>query len=99
MILIFTDAAERELEEIGDWIAQDNPDRAWTFVQELRGKCETLVHMPEAYPLVPRHECSGVRRRTHRNYLIFYRITDNRIEVLHVLHGARDYEPILFSGD
>ena len=32
----------------------------------------------------------------HGNYLIFYRIADDTVEVLHVLHGARDYENILF---
>jgi toxin ParE1/3/4 len=52
--------------------------------------------MPRAYPLVPRYEHLGVRRRSYRDYLIFYRIAGGRIEVLHVLHGARDYEPILF---
>jgi toxin ParE1/3/4 len=46
--------------------------------------------------LVPRYEHTGVRRRPYGNYLIFYRISDDRIEVLHVLHGARDYESILF---
>lgn len=28
-------------------------------------------------------------------YLIFYRVTDSEVRVLHVLHGARDYERIL----
>jgi ParE toxin of type II toxin-antitoxin system, parDE len=30
------------------------------------------------------------------NYLIFYRIGLDHVEVLHVLHGAQDYEAILF---
>jgi plasmid stabilization system protein ParE len=29
-------------------------------------------------------------------YLIFYRVSDEGVEILHVLHGARDYEAILF---
>jgi toxin ParE1/3/4 len=40
--------------------------------------------------LVPRHEGAGIRRRPHGNYLIFYRIGVDRIEVVHVLHGAQD---------
>lgn len=35
-------------------------------------------------------------RRPFGNFLIFYRIVADRIEVVHVLHGARDYEPLLF---
>jgi addiction module RelE/StbE family toxin len=97
MILIFTDEAERDLEHIGEWIAQDNPRRAVTFIQELRSRCEALADMPFAYPLVSEHENTGIRRRTHRDYLIFYRVVDKTIEVLHVLHGARDYDRILFG--
>jgi toxin ParE1/3/4 len=96
MIVVITDAAENDLEAIADWIANDNPERALTFVRELRQRCERLADAPRGYALVPRYEHTGVRRRPYRDYLIFYRIGDDKIEVLHVLHGAREYEPILF---
>jgi toxin ParE1/3/4 len=31
--------------------------------------------------------------------LIFYRVLNDTVEVLHVLHGARDYEAILFPNE
>jgi toxin ParE1/3/4 len=46
--------------------------------------------------LVPRHEHAGIRRRPYGDYLIFYRIGTDVIEVVHVLHGAQDYQAILF---
>jgi plasmid stabilization system protein ParE len=46
---------------------------------------------------MPRYERSGIRRRSYREYLNFYRVTVNRIDVLHVLNGTQDYESILFS--
>lgn len=52
--------------------------------------------MPRAYPLAPRYEHRGVRRRSHRGYLIFYRIHAEVIEILHILHCARDVEALLF---
>lgn len=58
--------------------------------------CESLGEFPRAYPLVPRYEDSGVRRRVHGNYLIFYRIGVDTIDVLHLLHGAMEYAPLLF---
>jgi toxin ParE1/3/4 len=96
MKLVFTDEAKADLLQIGEWIAEDNPPRALTFVDELETCCARLTAMPRAYPLVPRHENSGVRRVPHGNYLIFYRVTADAVEILHVLHGARDYEPIVF---
>ncbi len=53
--------------------------------------------MPSAFPLVPRYEQHGIRRRPYGRYLIFYRIEDDRVSILHFLRGAIDYEPLLFS--
>ncbi|WP_353682197.1 type II toxin-antitoxin system RelE/ParE family toxin [Mesorhizobium sp.] len=55
--------------------------------------------MPERYPLLQRHRSSGVRRRVHGSYLIFYRITTDAVGILHVLHGAMDFDAILFPGE
>jgi plasmid stabilization system protein ParE len=38
----------------------------------------------------------GVRRCVHADYLIFYRVRTDFVEVIHILHGARDYEALLF---
>lgn len=96
MIVHFTAEAERDLEAIGDYIARDNPGRALSFIQELRGKCLGLADMSERFPLVPRYEAAGVRRRGHGNYLIFYRVEPDRVVIVHILHGAQDYASILF---
>ncbi|CDX15865.1 Plasmid stabilization system (fragment) [Mesorhizobium sp. ORS 3324] len=69
-----------------------------TFLQELRSACAELRTMPERYPLVPRHQSSGIRRRVHGSYLIFFHVGADAVEILHVLHGAMDYEQILFPG-
>lgn len=98
MIVYLSAEAEFDLEAIADHIARDNPRRALTFISELREKCLGLGDLPERFPLVPRYEAAGVRRRVHGNYLIFYRIEANTVVILHVLHGARDYDDVL-SGD
>jgi plasmid stabilization system protein ParE len=94
--VVVTAAAEADLIEIGEYIRQDNPARAARFVGELLDCCYGLADLPRIYPLVPRYQHWGVRRRVHGNYLIFYRVLNDLIEVLHILHGARDYEAILF---
>jgi plasmid stabilization system protein ParE len=99
MIVVITAAAEHDLETIADRIAQYNPDRALTFLAELRRRCETLIDAPEGYALVPRYEALGIRRRPYHDYLIFYQVAGEAIEILRALHGARDYEAILFPGE
>lgn len=54
MIVVFTDAAEADIERIADYISYDNPGRAVTFVRELIDRCERLAQSPQAFPLVPR---------------------------------------------
>ena len=96
MIVELTAAAEADLEAIGDYIARDNPVSAASFVRELYRNCLDIADMPEAWPIVPRYEHHGIRRRVHGRYLIFYRVGAGRISILHVLNGAMDVEAILF---
>ncbi|WP_246101964.1 type II toxin-antitoxin system RelE/ParE family toxin [Methylobacterium terricola] len=86
---------------IARYIRQDNPARAETFVAELEERCARLATTPYAYPLIPGREHSGIRRRLHRDYLIFYRVRPETdlIEVLYIINGAQDYEEILFPED
>src|SRR5260370_41859404 len=94
MRVILADVREAELERMGDAGARDKPHRALSFVLEIRESCEVLGETPEAFPLVPQHQGSGVRRRVHGDYLIFYRIAR---DVVGVLHGAMNYEELLFG--
>jgi plasmid stabilization system protein ParE len=96
MIVELTDEAAAGLEAIGDYIAHDSPQRAASFIQELREKCLELAHLPERFPLAPRYEDRGIRRRVHGHYLIFYRVEVEKVVVVAILPGAMDYEPILF---
>lgn len=99
MIVRLTAEAENDLERIGDYIAQDNPRRALSFVLELREKSMSLADMALAFPLVPRYERHGIRRRPHGNYLVFYRVDGDQAVILHVLHSAMDYATLLFSSE
>ena len=94
--LVFTDQAEADLEAIGDYIALDSPFRALTLIQELRRDCVELRTLPERYPLFERHRSLGIRRRVHGNYLTFYRVGTETVEILHILHGAMELGTILF---
>lgn len=98
MIVVLTRQAEHDLEDIADYIAEDNPRRALSFVRELRERCMSLTDFPLAFPLIPRYEHFGVRHRVHGNYQIFYRVVEEsqRVEVLHVIHSARNLAAILF---
>jgi plasmid stabilization system protein ParE len=97
VIVVLTAEAETDLESIAEYVAQDSVTAALSLMRELREECFALADAPRGYPLVPRYEHSGIRRPTFGSYLIFYRAGTEAIEVIHLLHGARDYEPLLFA--
>ena len=98
MIVSFTAKAKIDLAEIGDYIGSRNPCRAITFVEDLHEHCVSLADRPRAHPLVPRFEAQSLRRSVHGGYLIFYRVREELVEVIRVLHSSRDYENILLGG-
>jgi len=96
MKLVFTEEAKFDLDDIGDWIADHDPLRAATFIDELIARCAKLTGTPHAYPLVPFQGKRSIRRVVHGNYLIFYRVTTEAVEIVRVIHSSRDFESILF---
>lgn len=86
--------AEQDLEHIADWIGEDNPSRAVSFFTELRDACLGLAGTARAYPVIRRFPGFELRRRAYKGYLILYQVTDV-VDVLRVLHGARDIDGLL----
>lgn len=61
----------------------------------MRQKASALADMPRAFPLVPRFERLGIRRRVHGKYLILYMVTDDMITIVRIVHAARNYGRLL----
>ncbi len=92
-----TPTARRDLQKIGDYIALDSRRQAMRFLIALEQFCAKLLSQPERYPLSPRHVERGIRRAPHRDYLVFYRVRDATVEILRILHAARDVDTIAES--
>jgi plasmid stabilization system protein ParE len=96
MRVVFAEQAKGSLREIALYIARDNPERARSFVRELAAKARQIGKMPRAYAVVPRYQHLAIRRRVFGNYLIFYQIEGDLVAIVDVVHGARDYDALLF---
>jgi toxin ParE1/3/4 len=88
---IFSRLAEADLEAIGDYIANDNPRRALSFVRDLRERCRAMVQHPRAAPLRPELG-RGVRMVAFGEYLIFYRYSKRMVIIERILRGARNIQ-------
>jgi toxin ParE1/3/4 len=94
MELVFDRRAGFDLEEIGDYIAKDNPIRAVSFVREIREHCDRLTRFPEGCPL--RSEFGqDVRMSIYGRYLVFYVVDGDTLRIRRIVHGARDLPKIV----
>jgi toxin ParE1/3/4 len=91
--LLLRPAAEQDLRQIAEFIAQDNARRAASYIRELREELQNLLRAPLGFALQPSLG-PGVRRLTYGNYLIFYRVQQDVISVLRILHGARNLKNV-----
>ncbi len=78
----------RDLEEFADWIAQDNPGRVVSFIQEIREAVLRIGEAPLIYQLRP--EISGDARLTVvGRYVILFRIAGEMVRIERVVYGGR----------
>lgn len=92
--LVRTPAAARDLAPITDFIAADNLTAALRFYDEVGRLLARIAEYPEMGEAVDRLS-PGLRRFTLGNYLLFYRRVDDVIELIRVLHGARDIDQLI----
>jgi toxin ParE1/3/4 len=86
-----TAAAEADVDEIWEYIAQDDPDAATAFVLRLEEQINILERFPERCPLVRENELLGAayRHLVYGNYRTIFKIRESRVIIMRVLHGAR----------
>ncbi len=83
-----------DLEEIGDYIALEDPRRAELSVDQLKAHCHRLASMPRSYPA--RDDIwPGLRMAVHGRYLILFRDLAEEVRIERILHGARDLQGLL----
>ena len=94
MKTIISAPARVDLQKIMLWIADENPFRGKSFSRELQDAAESLMLFPESYPVVGTLDGFAVRRKVYGNYLIFYSVNGDAVNVLRILHGAQDYSDL-----
>ena len=89
--------AQRDLEDILDYISRDDPVAAQALVNEIDRSLGRLARFPKsgAQPQDERLRRIGYRVLRVRDYLAFYLIRGRTVQVRRIIHGARRYEFLL----
>jgi toxin ParE1/3/4 len=81
--------AGADVSDIWEFIAEDSVERADAFVDRIDAKFQALA----AQPLMGRERpelAPGLRSLAMERYVIFYQPVPEGVEIVRVLHGARD---------
>jgi toxin ParE1/3/4 len=93
-------AADADVDEAALFIARDNFDAAMRFYDAVDMTYRQIRAHPTRWPRyeLPEPRLANLRKRAvfgFRNYLVFYEVGGDVVEIIRVLHGARDIPSIL----
>jgi toxin ParE1/3/4 len=89
--------AQRDLQEVYDYLAREAPTRAGPFIDELFDVIESVASMAQR-GAIPRDDTlrrQGSRFLVHGPYLVFYKVRRRQVWVYRVLRGSRSYRGLL----
>lgn len=83
--------AQNDLEHIFFYISADSINNAKKFVLELEEKIYSLDCFPERFSYIPENIYFGTNYRhiVHKKYRAIYKIQNNSIFILRVIHGSK----------
>jgi toxin ParE1/3/4 len=89
MRILRTPAAERDLIDIWTYIATDSPDAADRLLDAIADRIAQLLAHPRLGRLRP-DIAADARFLPVGNYVVLYRLDGETIQIVRVVHGARD---------
>jgi toxin ParE1/3/4 len=93
MLVVRTKLADEDLLDIWFYVGADDMGAADRLLDQIDIRCDSLGPYPQKGlqrdALMP-----GMRSILEGNYVIFYRVNGDRVEILRILHGSRDFPSI-----
>ena len=90
--VIWAYAAEEDLEAAASYIHRDSPVYAASFVDRALEAGRSLNEFAKRGRIVPELRDNSIREIFIYSYRFVYRIKDDRISILALIHGRRDFQ-------
>ena len=91
--------AQADMEQIFEYIAVElcNPTAALGQINDFEHALDNVCLFPESCPYIRNEYVKDktLRKLVVNNYIVFYRVKDEEIQVVRVLYGMRNYETFL----
>ncbi len=90
----WTETAWTDLEEIAAYIARDSEHYMAAFIRRARDVARSLQSLPHRGRHVPEFGHRSVRELLFGNYRMIYQIEAAVVNILGIVHGARDLKAL-----
>lgn len=89
--------ARNDMEEIVDYLNTLSPEVAFRYYDFIVEKVFSLSHNPLRCPLSrdKRLRADGYRVLIIKDYLVFYLVVKNTVQIHRILYGKRQYESLI----
>jgi Plasmid stabilization system protein len=92
--LIWSEPAADNLEQIQNYIAEDNIDTAINFTKAIFDEVEKIPLQPYKGRKIPEISKDEYRELIFRKYRIMYKVTDVTIFVLAIIHSRVNFNSV-----
>jgi addiction module RelE/StbE family toxin len=95
-----TQSAEKDLNEIIEYIAENNPQTALRIMERIQKKIKTLYRFPNKGGYVPELLAKNIkdyRQITETPWRIIYKVENNNVNILTIVDSRRNLQDILIS--
>jgi toxin ParE1/3/4 len=89
MKVVYTEEALRDLDAIADWLIVHYPAVAPIIERRIRSVVAHIARWPESSRRSAKRPSVRVVSLGRYPYKIFYRVTNDTVEILHIHHAAR----------
>jgi len=87
----WTEAARAQLRDIRGFVAGSSPQYATKMVDRLTRRSQQIAKFPRSGRIVPEANDVNIREVLEGPYRIIYHILENEIDIIAVVHGARQW--------
>lgn len=91
--------AEQDMQDIFQYISVNlsNPSAALRLIGDFENAFDRISSFPESCQLIQNEYVKDktLRKIIVNDYLVFYRVKNDEIQIIRVIYGMRDYESLL----
>jgi toxin ParE1/3/4 len=91
--LIWSPRALQDMDNACEYIARESPSYAYLFADRLVRFIQNVANQPLLGAVVPEYNRQDLRERLFQNYRIVYRVSEDYVELVTIIHAARLLPP------